>query len=77
MIPVIIGDRVLIATGLCLGRRGVVKRTQRQSKGEKKALFWVELGPGEEHAFLREEFVWDGHVYESGQAPRPATKGDE
>lgn len=58
-IPVVVGDRVLITKGLAEGRRGVVRRTTRQRKGERKAIFWVELGPGEEHAFFRDEFVWD------------------
>jgi hypothetical protein len=63
MVPVIVGDRVRIVSGLATGREGVVRRTQRQRKGERKAVFWVEVGPGEEHAFFREELTWTGEVY--------------
>lgn len=80
-IPVIIGDRVLIVDGLCIGRRGVVRRTMRQRGGKKEAIFWVEVERGEQHAFLRDEFVFDGHDHVAGEAPSPAvgnaSKGDE
>lgn len=61
-VPVVVGDRVRIVAGLAGGRSGVVKRTVRQRKGERKAIFWVELAPGEEHAFFREEFQWDAYA---------------
>ena len=66
--PVIIGDRVRIVTGPCEGRVGVVRRTQRQRTGEQKAIFWVEVWPGETHAFFRDEFVWDGHLHDESAA---------
>lgn len=57
--PIIVGDRVRVVGGPCEGRTGVVVRTTRQRKGERKAIFWVEVGPGEEHAFYRDELAWD------------------
>jgi hypothetical protein len=55
--PIIVGDLVLVARGTCKDRRGKVKRTQRQSRGERRAIFWVEVGAGETHAFFAEELL--------------------
>lgn len=61
-VQVVVGDRVRIVRGLYAGRAGVVMRIQRQTKGERKVIYWIEVAPGERHVFTRDAFNWAGHV---------------
>jgi hypothetical protein len=63
--PVSPGDRVRIVAGLCVGREGVIRSIMRQTHGDRRVLFWIDLG-GEQHVFLREEFKWTGKTEQKG-----------
>ena len=72
MASFVIGDGVRVIDGLAKGRSGVIRRTSRQSKGYRRPIFWVELAPGEQHAFHDEELEWTGMHHPATQVSRRA-----
>lgn len=64
------GDVVRVVKGITTGRSGPISRMQRQAMGDRKVILWVEVAPGESHAYHAEELDFVSYAPPKKGTPR-------